>query len=200
MNSISSSATLLCRLAQPAKRLGHACASLVAPHIQPIAPSSRRPVADRATATGFAGWQSYAHTSDTSQILPRSWGLAVRELLLAARPKFTGIYVGNGLRFAEIRLSRLKKHTHTHTSDTHARLPTMQRIRLRSPRRWALFVCWGSVIMIADLRIRMRVGRCGSWLPLADFWGVGGLQPRVARPKSTESYCFQGGVGVHSAS
>eukprot|EP01047_Picozoa_sp_COSAG01_P122130 COSAG01_NODE_50965_length_358_cov_6.332046_1_plen_50_part_01 len=47
--------------------------------------------------------------------------------------------------------------------------------------------------MIADLRIRMRVGRCGSWLPLADFWGVGGLQPRVARPKSTESYCFQGG-------
>eukprot|EP01047_Picozoa_sp_COSAG01_P018649 COSAG01_NODE_1015_length_12114_cov_214.545651_8_plen_261_part_00 len=72
------------------------------------------------TATGFAGWQSYAHTSDTSQILPRSCGLAVRELLLAARPKFTGIYVGNGLRFAEIRLSRLKKHTHTHTSDTHA--------------------------------------------------------------------------------
>eukprot|EP01047_Picozoa_sp_COSAG01_P008733 COSAG01_NODE_348_length_18498_cov_181.563128_1_plen_50_part_10 len=34
--------------------------------------------------------------------------------------------------------------------------------------QWALFVCWGSVIMIADLRIRMRVGRCGSWLPLAD--------------------------------
>eukprot|EP01047_Picozoa_sp_COSAG01_P086830 COSAG01_NODE_19704_length_994_cov_3.526257_2_plen_60_part_01 len=33
--------------------------------------------------------------------------LAVRELLLAARPKFTGIYVGNGLRFAEIRLSWL---------------------------------------------------------------------------------------------
>ena len=80
----------------------------------------------RATATGFAGRQSYAHTSDTSQILPRSWGLAVRELLLAARPKFTGIYVGNGLRFAEIRLSRLKKHTHTHTSDTHARLPTSE--------------------------------------------------------------------------
>jgi hypothetical protein len=79
-----------------------------------------------ATATGFAGRQSYAHTSDTSQILPRSWGLAVRELLLAARPKFTGIYVGNGLRFAEIRLSRLKKHTHTHTSDTHARLPTSE--------------------------------------------------------------------------
>ena len=47
-----------------------------------------------ATATGFDGRQSYAHTSDTSQILPRSWGLAVRELLLAARPKFTGIYVG----------------------------------------------------------------------------------------------------------
>jgi hypothetical protein len=46
-----------------------------------------------ATTTRFAGWQSYAHTSDTSQILPRSWGLAVRELLLAARPKFTGIYV-----------------------------------------------------------------------------------------------------------
>eukprot|EP01047_Picozoa_sp_COSAG01_P070889 COSAG01_NODE_10864_length_2066_cov_1.402135_1_plen_22_part_10 len=22
--------------------------------------------------------------------------------------------------------------------------------------------------MITDLRIRMRVGRCGSWLPLAD--------------------------------
>ena len=65
---------------------------------------------------------------------------------------------------------------------------------------WALFVCRGGVIMIADLRIRMRVGRCGSWLPLADFWGVGGLQPRVARPKSTDSYCFQGGVGVHSAS
>ena len=79
-----------------------------------------------ATATGFAGWQSYAHTSDTSQILPRSWGLAVRELLLAARPKFTGIYVGNGLRFAEIRLTRLKKHTHTHTSDTHALLPTIE--------------------------------------------------------------------------
>ena len=71
-----------------------------------------------ATATGFAGRQSYAHTSDTSQILPRSWGLAVRELLLAARPKFTGIYVGNGLRFAEIRLSWLKKHTHTHTPRT----------------------------------------------------------------------------------
>ena len=35
----------------------------------------------RATATGFDGRQSYAHTSDTSQILPRSWGLAVRELL-----------------------------------------------------------------------------------------------------------------------
>jgi hypothetical protein len=51
-----------------------------------------------------------------------------------------------------------------------------------------------------DLRIRMRVGRCGSWLPLAAFWGVGGLQPRVARPKSTDSYCFQGVVGVHSAS
>jgi hypothetical protein len=47
--------------------------------------------------------------------------------------------------------------------------------------------------MIADLRIRRRVGRCGSWLLLADFWGVGGLQPRVARPKSTDSYCFQGG-------
>eukprot|EP01047_Picozoa_sp_COSAG01_P104166 COSAG01_NODE_33527_length_562_cov_6.775378_1_plen_54_part_10 len=46
----------------------------------------------------------------------------------------------------------------------------------------ALFVCRGSVIMITYLRIRMRVGRCGSWLPLADFWGVGGLQPRVARP------------------
>eukprot|EP01047_Picozoa_sp_COSAG01_P034520 COSAG01_NODE_2597_length_7400_cov_37.453363_4_plen_180_part_00 len=75
----------------------------------------------------WLAWQSsYAHTSDTSQILPRSWGLAVRELLLAARPKFTGIYVGNGLRFAEIRLSRLKKHTHTHTSDTHARLPTSE--------------------------------------------------------------------------
>jgi hypothetical protein len=57
-----------------------------------------------AATTGFAGRQSYAHTSDTSQILPRSWGLAVRELLLAARPKFTEIYVGNGLRFAEIRL------------------------------------------------------------------------------------------------
>jgi hypothetical protein len=51
--------------------------------------------------------------------------------------------------------------------------------------------------MIADLRIRRRVGRCGSWLLLADFWGVGGLQPRVARPKSTDSYCFQGGVGVN---
>ena len=83
--------------------------------------------------TRFAGRQSYAHTSDTSQILPRSWGLAVRELLLAARPKFTGIYVGNGLRFAEIRLSRLKKHTHTHTSDTHACTTADQRIRLRSP-------------------------------------------------------------------
>jgi hypothetical protein len=57
---------------------------------------------------------------------PRSWGLAVRELLLAARPKFTGIYVGNGLRSAEIRLSRLEKHTHTHTLDTHARLPTSE--------------------------------------------------------------------------
>jgi hypothetical protein len=34
--------------------------------------------------------------------------------------------VGNGLRFAEIRLSRLKKNTHTHTSDTHARLPTSE--------------------------------------------------------------------------
>jgi hypothetical protein len=60
----------------------------------------------------------------------------------------------------------------------------------------ALFVCQGSVIMIADLRIRKRVGRCGSWLLLADFWGVGGLQPRVARPKSTDSCCFQGVVGV----
>ena len=84
------------------------------------------PPPPRATATRFAGWQSCAHTSDTSQILPRSWGLAVRELLLAARPKFTGIYVGNGLRFAEIRLTRLKKHTHTHTSDTHALLPTIE--------------------------------------------------------------------------
>jgi hypothetical protein len=46
--------------------------------------------------------------------------------MLAARPKFTGIYVGNGLRFAEIRLSRLEKHTHTHTLDTHARLPTSE--------------------------------------------------------------------------
>jgi hypothetical protein len=46
----------------------------------------------RPHATGFAGRQSYAHTSDTSQILPRSWGLAVRELLLAARPKFTGMF------------------------------------------------------------------------------------------------------------
>jgi hypothetical protein len=35
----------------------------------------------------------------------------------------------------------------------------------------ALFVCQGGVIMIADLRIRRRVGRCGSWLLLADFWG-----------------------------
>jgi hypothetical protein len=50
--------------------------------------------------------------------------------------------------------------------------------------------------MIADHRIRRRVGRCGSWLPLADFCGVGGLQPRVARPKSTDSCCFQGVVGV----
>jgi hypothetical protein len=41
-----------------------------------------------------------------------------------------------------------------------------------------------------------RVGRCGSWLLLAAFWGVGGLQPRVARPKSTDSCCFQGVVGV----
>jgi hypothetical protein len=49
------------------------------------------------------------HLSDPAE-LPRSWGLAVRELLLAARPKFTGIYVGNGLRFAKIRLSRLKQH------------------------------------------------------------------------------------------
>jgi hypothetical protein len=49
------------------------------------------------------------------------------------------------------------------------------------PARALLFgVCRGSVIMITDLRICMRVGRCGSWLPLADFWGVGGLQPRVA--------------------
>jgi hypothetical protein len=62
--------------------------------------------------------------------------------------------------------------------------------------RWALFVCWGGVIMIADLRIRRRVGSCGSWLLLADFWGVGGLQPRVARPTSTESCCCQGVVGV----
>jgi hypothetical protein len=38
----------------------------------------------------------------------------------------SGIYVGNGLRFAEIRLSRLEKHTHTHTLDTHARLPTSE--------------------------------------------------------------------------
>eukprot|EP01047_Picozoa_sp_COSAG01_P085379 COSAG01_NODE_18735_length_1056_cov_1.642633_1_plen_32_part_10 len=30
--------------------------------------------------------------------------------------------------------------------------------------------------MITDLRIRMWVGRCGSWLPLAEFWGVGGLK------------------------
>jgi hypothetical protein len=29
------------------------------------------------------------------------------------------------------------------------------------------------------------VGRCGSWLLLADFCGVGGLQPRVARSKGT---------------
>jgi hypothetical protein len=36
------------------------------------------------TADSLHGWQSYAHTSDTSQILPRSWGLAVQELLLAA--------------------------------------------------------------------------------------------------------------------
>eukprot|EP01049_Picozoa_sp_SAG25_P003322 SAG25_NODE_190_length_12277_cov_10.004927_12_plen_114_part_00 len=56
---------------------------------------------------------------------------------------------------------------------------------------WAPFVCRGGVIMIVDHRIRRRVGRCGSWLLLADFWGVGGLQPRVARPKSTDSCCFQ---------
>jgi hypothetical protein len=46
---------------------------------------------------------SLTHTSDTSQILPRSWGLAVRESLLAARPKIIRIYLLNGLRFAEIR-------------------------------------------------------------------------------------------------
>eukprot|EP01047_Picozoa_sp_COSAG01_P123980 COSAG01_NODE_52944_length_342_cov_14.724280_1_plen_56_part_10 len=47
------------------------------------------------------------HLSDPAEIV--GFGCTVRELLLAARPKFTGIYVGNGLRFAEIRLSRLKK-------------------------------------------------------------------------------------------
>ena len=101
------------------------------------ADATARATARGATATGFDGRQSCAHTSDTSQILPRSWGLAVRELLLAARPKFTWIYVGNGLRFAEIRLSRLKKHTHTHTSDTPCTTAD-QRIRLWSPGAYSL--------------------------------------------------------------
>jgi hypothetical protein len=82
------------------------------------------------------------HLSGVPESLPRSWGLAVRELLLAAtststsRPKFTGIYVGNGLRFAEIRLSRLKKHTvRTHTPRIgHPCTPADQRIWLWSPR------------------------------------------------------------------
>jgi hypothetical protein len=74
------------------------------------------------------------HLADTSQILPRSWGLAVRELLLAARPKFTGIYVGNGLRFAEIRLEPAEK-TYAHTHRTGRPCTTAnQRIWLRSPR------------------------------------------------------------------
>jgi hypothetical protein len=85
--------------------------------------------ARRATAKPDSLVGSRTHTPRTPLRSCRDrgvWRLAVRELLLAARPKFTGIYVGNGLRFAEIRLSRLKKLTHTHTSDTHARLPTSE--------------------------------------------------------------------------
>eukprot|EP01047_Picozoa_sp_COSAG01_P007685 COSAG01_NODE_294_length_19294_cov_35.559312_7_plen_119_part_00 len=82
-----------------AGRCGSSGALAASKAIPPRTQGLRLPPAAGATATGFDGRQSYAHTSDTSQILPRSWGLAVRELLLAARPKFTGIYVGNGLRF-----------------------------------------------------------------------------------------------------
>ena len=95
---------------------------LIVPSID-LPPCAAAPPGDRNWIRWSAVVRTHlGHLSDPSEIV----GLAVRELLLAARPKFTGIYVGNGLRFAEIRLSRLKKHTHTHTSDTHARLPTSE--------------------------------------------------------------------------
>jgi hypothetical protein len=58
-------------------------------------------------------------------------------------------------------------------------------------------VCQGGVDYDSRPQNPHEGGRCGSWLLLADFWGVGGLQPRVARPKSTDSCCFQGVVGVN---
>eukprot|EP01047_Picozoa_sp_COSAG01_P068529 COSAG01_NODE_9925_length_2300_cov_5.144025_4_plen_74_part_00 len=64
-----------------------------------------------------------------------------------------------------------------------------------------------TVDMTGRIRAHTSIGTTtGGWVDVdpgccqPTFGGVDGLQPRVARPKSTNSYCFQGVVGVHSAS
>eukprot|EP01047_Picozoa_sp_COSAG01_P078906 COSAG01_NODE_14759_length_1413_cov_2.024353_1_plen_358_part_01 len=103
-------------------------------------------LAGRPQPDSLVGSRTHTPRSDTSQILPRSWGLAVRELLLA-RLKFTGIYVGNG-KWPQICRNSAEPGektygcTHTHTSDTHACTTANQRIRLRSPRARSVMAAW----------------------------------------------------------